>query len=97
MLFRSEEGSALPDTSAFEDDLDERIAKEDLGFTSVTLESKEKEQVRIIYYNEEDETTYIGDEDGNFIEELSLPDDAEVEEEGDKYFYVPMELEVRFL
>lgn len=93
----NEEGSALPDTSAFEDDLDERIAKEDLGFTSVTLESKEKEQVRIIYYNEEDETTYIGDEDGNFLEELSLPDDAEVEEEGDKYFYAPMGLEVRFL
>lgn len=91
----NEEGSALPDTSAFEDDLDERIAKEDLGFTSVSLESKEK--VRIIYYNEADESTYIGDEEGNFLEELSLPDDAEVEEDGDKYFYEPLGLEVRFL
>lgn len=91
----NEEGSALPDTSAFEDDLEERIAKEDLGFTSVSLESKEK--VRIIYYNEADESTYIGDEEGNFLEELSLPDDAEVEEDGDKYFYEPMGLEVRFL
>ena len=91
----NEEGSALPDTSAFEDDLDERIAKEDLGFTSVSLESKEK--VRIIYYNEADESTYIGDEEGNFLEELSLPDDAEVEEDGDKYFYEPLGPEVRFL
>lgn len=91
----NEEGSALPDTSAFEDDLEERIAKEDLGFTSVSLESKEK--VRIIYYNEADESTYIGDEEGNFLEELSLPDDAEVEEDGDKYFYEPLGLEVRFL
>ena len=91
----NEEGSALPDTSSFEDDLDERIAKEDLGFTSVSLESKEK--VRIIYYNEADESTYIGDEEGNFLEELSLPDDAEVEEDGDKYFYEPLGLEVRFL
>lgn len=91
----NEEGSALPDTSTFEDDLEERIAKEDLGFTSVSLESKEK--VRIIYYNEADESTYIGDEEGNFLEELSLPDDAEVEEDGDKYFYEPLGLEVRFL